>query len=259
MTKIAELIELVKLLRDPNAGDPWILKQNFHSLNALTIEEAYEFADSVEQNDFEAMCDELGDLLLHILLYAQLATEIKQFDLNQIIQKALDKQRRRKLSFANPENITEKEALDQWEKIKKTERTQHPQNYTSALDGIAANLPSINRAIKLQLQAAQVNFDWPDTTPIFEKFTEELAEIQEVLDNDLSKEKLTEEVGDLLFTAINLARKLNVNPDAALRYANNKFEKRFRSVENELKIQGKTPETATLMEMEKIWKRIKYA
>lgn len=178
------LQNLVEELCDPQHGDPWILKQDFKTLIDLTIEEAYELADSVEKGALAEICDELGDLLLHIFLYAKIAEKAGQFNLNDIAKQNIEKQNRRRLYFKNPEKISANEAIAQWEENKRKEREEKSKKTNlSALDGITRSIPSINRALILQSQAARVGFDWPTVEPVFKKLQEEVLEIKAVLES----------------------------------------------------------------------------
>lgn len=259
--RLMALQHFVAQLRDPETGDPWILKQDFKSLIDLTIEEAYELADSVEKNSASEICDELGDLLLHVFLYAKIAEENGKFNLDDIAKQSLEKQKRRKLYFENPEKISAEEAIAQWEENKRKEREQKSTDKNiSALDGITRSIPNLNRALILQSQAARVGFDWPSVDPVLEKLNEEIAELKEVIElapEAQEKDRLIDELGDVLFTCVNIARHLDIHPELALRHANNKFEKRFRCVENELLKRGKKPEQSSLDEMDAIWDEIK--
>ncbi len=253
---LVTLKKLVVKLRDKTTGDPWIIEQDFKSLIPKTLEESYELADSIEKGNYKEVRDELADLLLHIVLYAEMAHEKALFDFNDIAQAALDKQSRRKLEFPDPTQITAQEALLQWEKNKKKEREDLHQN-RSVLDDVSLSLPAIHRSLKLQHQAASVGFDWPDEKPVFEKILEEIDEIKEELQTSNTKENVTDELGDLFFSCVALARHLAIDPELALRHANNKFEKRFRLLEQEVKSRGKKLEDLSLEEMDRIWEQIK--
>lgn len=251
-TLIQELQQLIENLRDPNEGDPWILAQDFQSLAALTVEEAYEFAESAAENDFKAMCDELGDLILHLFLYAQLAKELGQFELPDIIAGTLAKQKRRRLNFKVPSLMSAEEALKKWEENKQTEK-----NPTKGILGqIATNLPSMTRAVKLQSQAATVGFDWDTVEPIYAKIQEEINEFEEAV-NHKDTNHMEEELGDLLFSIVNLARYYEINPDAALQRTNRKFIDRFQQMEIVLQQQGKQMTDCNLSELDEVWELIK--
>lgn len=252
MNKTHELIDallsLVKTLRDSNKGDPWIIAQNFSSLATLTVEEAYEFADSVDNQDFAAMADELGDLILHVFLYAELGSERNQFDINTVITSTLDKQERRKLYYDTPSNISAEEALKRWEQKKSEEKPSD-----CILDNVTKKLPALLRAEKLQAQAATVGFDWPCPEPIYEKISEEVAEFKEAVKNNDSAH-MEDELGDVLFSIVNLARHYKINPESALRKANQKFEKRFRKVEKKV---NNNFEDYSLEQLDQLWDEAK--
>lgn len=250
---ITELQQLIENLRDPNEGDPWILAQDFQSLSNLTVEEAYEFAESTAENNFEAMCDELGDLILHLFLYAQLAKELGQFDLADIIAGTLAKQKRRRLDFKVPSLMSAEEALKKWEENKQAEKNPSK----GILGQIATNLPSMTRAIKLQSQAATVGFDWNTVEPIYAKIDEELNEFKEAVEHD-DKTHMEEELGDLLFAIVNLARHYEINPDSALQRTNRKFINRFQQMEIVLQQQGKQMTDCNLSELDEVWELIKH-
>jgi len=251
-TLMTELQQLMETLRDPIHGDPWILAQDFQSLASLTIEEAYEFAESAAENDFKAMRDELGDLILHLFLYAQLAKELGQFDLMDIIESTLGKQKRRRLNFKVPGLMSAREALKKWEENKQAEKNPAK----GILAQIASNLPSMTRAVKLQSQAATVGFDWGTVQPIYAKIQEEIAEFGEAVNrNDTNH--MEEELGDLLFSVVNLARYYEINPDAALQRTNRKFIARFQQMERLLQQQGKQMTDCNLAELDAVWELIK--
>lgn len=245
---IIQLEELVDNLRDKQKGDPWILAQDFKSLALLTIEEAYEFADSIDHDDFIAMCDELGDILLHVFLYAKIASEKGQFNIHQIIQSALDKQTRRKLNFPTPNKISPEAALKLWEEKKAQEKSTQ-----SIMDNIANAIPALLKAAKLQNKAAQVGFDWPEVEPIYNKISEELQEFKHAVSSK-NFEHMQEELGDVLFSLVNLARHYKINPEAALRSANQKFEGRFRKLE--AKVKNKF-DNVSFEELDSLWNEIK--
>lgn len=252
-----QLQDLVTELRDKEKGCPWILIQTLESLVSLTIEESYELADSIIEGKMSEIKDELSDVLLHIMLYAQLGKELGAFDLEQIAAAAIAKQLRRKPVFQENVARTATEALTQWEENKRKERAEHnPLQTRSVLDCIPQSLPGLQRAIKLQSQAATIGFDWPTAEPIFAKITEEIGELQTEI-NQNNKQKIQEEFGDLLFTVVNLARHLNIDPEFALLCANNKFSKRFQALENLLKSRDKLSGNASLEEMDNLWNQIK--
>src|SRR3954464_10733117 len=210
----------MRRLRDPVSGCEWDREQNFATIAAYTIEEAYEVADAIARNDMGALADELGDLQLQVVFHAQMAEEAGDFTLDDVIERICDKLERR-----HPHIFGDASHSPGWEELKAAERQKSPDS--SALAGVALALPALERAAKLQRRAARTGFDWPDTSGPRAKIDEELAE----LDAENEHPRMLEELGDLLFAVVNLARHLNVEPEAALREANAKFERRFRAIE----------------------------
>jgi ATP diphosphatase len=221
---LERLREIMRRLRDPKTGCEWDMVQTFATIAPYTIEEAYEVADAIARDDMDALADELGDLQLQVVFHAQMAEEAGHFTLEDVIERICDKmERRHPHIFGDAEHG----GHHLWEKIKAEERAAHPDK--SALAGVALALPALERAAKLQRRAARVGFDWPDRSGPRAKSDEELAE----LDGESDHQRLLEELGDLLFAVVNLARHLNIEPEAALREANRKFEQRFRAIEQE--------------------------
>ncbi len=254
---LERLLEIMRRLRDPETGCPWDIEQDFASIAPYTIEEAYEVADAIERGDMADLRDELGDLLLQSVYHAQMAEEAGHFAFQDVVRSISDKMLRRHPHVFGEES-RDKSAAQQtvdWERIKAAERAGKPEA-ASALDGVAAGLPALTRAIKLQNRAARVGFDWPQTAQVVDKITEEAAELVEARDT-LGPEELAEEYGDLLFVMANLARHLDIDPEAALRAANAKFTRRFKGVEALLQEQGKTPEQSGLAEMDTLWDEVK--
>jgi ATP diphosphatase len=217
---LGRLVAIMRRLRDPERGCEWDLKQNFATIAPYTIEEAYEVADAIDRGDMEALEDELGDLQLQVVFHAQMAEELGHFTLDDVIGGICDKLERR-----HPHIFGDSDASPGWDAIKAAERKAKPDE--SALAGIATALPALDRARKLQKRAATTGFDWPDPSGARAKIDEELAE----LDREREQDRRTEELGDLLFAVVNLARHLNIDPEEALRQANRKFERRFRAIE----------------------------
>ena len=216
------LVEIMRRLRDPKTGCEWDTVQTFDTIAPYTIEEAYEVADAIARKDMDALADELGDLQLQVVFHSRMAEEAGHFTLEDVIERICDKmERRHPHIFGNAENG----GHHLWEKIKAEERAANPDK--SALAGVALALPALERAAKLQRRAARVGFDWPDNSGPRAKIDEELAE----LDAESDHPRMLEELGDLLFAVVNLARHLNIEPEAALREANSKFEQRFRAIE----------------------------
>jgi ATP diphosphatase len=238
---MGRLVAIMRRLRDPVSGCEWDREQSFATIAPYTIEEAYEVADAIARDDMDALADELGDLQLQVVFHAQMAEEAGHFTLEDVIGRICDKLERR-----HPHIFGDAEQSPGWEEIKAAERKKSPDD--SALAGVALALPALERAAKLQRRAARVGFDWPDRSGPRAKIDEELAE----LDAESEHHRLLEELGDLLFAVVNFARHLNIEPEAALREANAKFEQRFRVIE-------KAPgfEAMSLESKEDLWQRAK--
>ena len=217
---LERLISIMRRLRDPRTGCEWDREQSFATIAPYTIEEAYEVADAIARDDMDALADELGDLQLQVVFHAQIAEESGHFTLDEVIERIGDKLERR-----HPHIFGDASHSPGWEEMKAAERKKSPDD--SALAGVALALPSLERAAKLQRRAARVGFDWPDRAGPRAKIDEELAE----LDAETDHHRMLDEMGDLLFAVVNLARHLNIEPEAALREANRKFEQRFRMIE----------------------------
>jgi len=255
------LLAVMARLRNPDGGCPWDLEQNFATIVPYTIEEAYEVADAIERRDMAALKDELGDLLLQVVFHAQMAREAGSFDFEAVAAAIAEKMIRRHPHVFGDVSIKTADAQTAaWEDHKENERRAKASaegRAASLLDGVAAGLPALMRAIKLQRRAARVGFDWPNAADVFVKIDEELAEIKSEIDNAGPPERIQDEIGDLLFAVVNLARHLEVDPEAALRHANGKFERRFRQVEDQLAAAGRNPADASLDELEALWQRAK--
>ena len=235
----------MKRLRDPVSGCEWDSVQNFSTIAPYTIEEAYEVADAIAREDMDALADELGDLQLQVVFHAQMAEEAGKFTLDDVIDRICDKmERRHPHIFGDAEHG----GHQLWEIIKAEERGSNPDK--SALAGVALALPALERAAKLQRRAARTGFDWPDASGPRAKIDEELAELEQESDH----QRMLEEMGDLLFAVVNFSRHLNIEPEAALREANRKFEKRFRAIEQEPGFSD-----LTLDEKEELWRQAKLA
>lgn len=252
---MTRLLNIMARLRDPKDGCPWDLQQTFDSIAPHTLEEAYEVADAIEQGDMAALKDELGDLLFQVVFYAQIAREAGQFDFSDIVQAISDKMVRRHPHIFGDARIESAEAQTiAWEATKEQERRAKAKDRApSVLDGVAPALPALTRALKLQKRAGRVGFDWPDAAQVVDKIHEEIAEVQHEIDQGAPHDRLEDEIGDLLFACANLARKLDVDPERALRRGNAKFEQRFHYIERELAKAGRRPEEASLEEMEALW------
>jgi ATP diphosphatase len=242
---LERLIEIMRRLRDPNAGCEWDSVQTFATIAPYTIEEAYEVADAIARDDMDALADELGDLQLQVVFHARMAEEAGLFTLDDVVDRICAKMQRRHPHIFGD---AAEGGHHLWEIIKAEERSKDPDK--SALAGVALALPALERAAKLQRRAARTGFDWPDTSGPKAKIHEELAE----LEAEVEHPRQFEEMGDLLFAVVNLARHLNIEPEAALREANRKFERRFRAIESEPGFGN-----MTLDEMEELWVKAKGA
>jgi ATP diphosphatase len=255
------LIAVMQQLRNAQGGCPWDLEQNFATIAPYTIEEAYEVADAIERQDMAALKDELGDLLLQVVFHAQMAREAGSFDFEAVAGAIAEKMIRRHPHVFGDLAIETAEAQTRaWEDHKESERRAKASaegRAASALEGVAAGLPALMRALKLQRRAARVGFDWPQARDVLLKIDEELTEIKTEMSVGGSAERLQDEVGDLLFAVVNLARHLDVDPEASLRHANAKFERRFRQVEARLSAAGKSATEAGLDALEALWQQVK--
>ncbi len=259
-----KLLEVMEQLRHPRTGCPWDLAQDYASIAPCTIEEAYEVVDAIERGDMDDLCDELGDLLFQVVFYAQIAKEEGRFDFSQVAEQITEKLIRRHPHLFSDSPDGESQVADHratWEQIKAKERrnkgvaTQH----MGALHGVASALPALTRAVKLQKRAADAGFDWPVIEAVLEKVQEELDEVREVLEQDQGAQRMQHEIGDLLQSVTNLSRHAGIDPETALREANQRFERRFASVEAQCIAQGVTPATAGLDALEVMWLRAKLA
>ena len=228
---IDRLLAIMARLRDPDRGCPWDREQNFATIAPYTIEEAYEVADAIERDDMTALKDELGDLLLQVVFHARMAEEARLFAFDDVAQAIADKmERRHPHVFGDAEIASIAAQNEAWEAHKAAER-QASGGAASVLDGVALALPALLRAAKISRRAARIGFDWPDADSVIDKIEEELDEIKDAIDDRAPPAALEEEIGDLLFATANLARKLDIEPETALRRATAKFERRFRRVE----------------------------
>ena len=235
MHKIDQLLQIMSRLRDPDTGCPWDIRQTYSSIAPYTIEEAYEVADAIERNDMTELRDELGDLLFQVVFYSQIAKEEGHFDFNDVTKAISDKMlRRHPHVFADARYDSEDDLHKAWEQEKAEERSQRQAGQDgSELDGVARTLPALIRAEKLQKRAARVGFDWPDVNGAIAKLSEELAEMQTELEHQ-DMNRVQDELGDLLFTVVNVIRMFGMNAEQTLKMANEKFEKRFRATEQRL-------------------------
>lgn len=262
---IAELLAIMARLRDPETGCPWDRQQDFNSIAPYTIEEAYEVVEAIRNNDLAALRQELGDLLFQVVFHAQMAAEAKTFNFADVVQSVIAKMLRRHPHVFGDAKIDDPAAQNKtWEDHKSAERGAAAAGRTAdgggALDdGVGLALPALTRALKLQARAARVGFDWPDTGPVLDKISEEIGELKMAIADDSNPQHVTEEYGDLLFVLVNFARHLSIDPEAALRAANAKFERRFGAIESRLRARGKTPQSSTLAEMDALWNQVKSA
>ena len=253
--QLKELIVTFKTLRDPSNGCAWDREQTFKSIASCSIEEAYEVADAIEREDFTALKAELGDLLFQVVFHAEIANKEGLFDLTDVIAELNDKLiRRHPHVFSSNNAISASESLTIWEDIKAEERKNL--KYDSLMDDVPRNLPSLTRAKKLQKRAARVGFDWPSSKDVMAKIDEELQELKIELEAD-NRENISEEIGDILFTLVNLTRHFDLEPEDIMRKSNLKFENRFRAMEDYAKDNNLALDTMSLEELEEIWQKIK--
>lgn len=267
---IEKLLSIMSMLRDQNFGCPWDLEQDISSLASHTLEEVYEVIDAIEKNDMEGLVDELGDLLFQIVFYAQIANESKVFDFKDVANSINRKLIRRHPhvfpggkveNFGVNAKITSNEVAFNWELIKKGEKRNKAKKEAhsieeSLLDNVPLFSPALERSKKLQKRAAAAGFDWPNLPPVIEKLKEEITELEAAL-GDGDHHQIKSEVGDLLFSVVNVARHVNVDPEMALRSSNARFENRFRWIEDNLKKQHKAVEEVSLSELNKLWDQAK--
>jgi ATP diphosphatase len=252
------LLEIMRRLRHPEKGCPWDIEQDFATIAPYTIEEAYEVADAIEREAWDELRSELGDLLFQSVFHAQMAEEAGHFTFNDVAKAISDKMVSRHPHVFGTEgnDFSADTQVDRWEEVKAAERAAKSE--TRVLDGVAVGLPALLRAMKLQKRAARVGFDWPSTDQVIDKIIEESRELVEARDT-LTQDEVEEEMGDLLFVVANLARHLNVDPEAALRRTNAKFIRRFNAVEDALIAKGSSPEQSNLDEMDALWDAAKLA
>ena len=250
---MARLREIMRRLRDPQTGCPWDIEQSFASIAPYTVEEAHEVADVIARAAWDELPDELGDLLLQVVYHAQMAEEAGLFSFDDVARAISAKMlaRHPHVFGADSRDKSAEQQTRDWERIKAAER-----GTARVLDGITMGLPALTRAVKLQKRAARVGFDWPSTGEVLDKMREEIAELVEARDA-LTAAEVAEEFGDLLFVMANLARHMQVDPEAALRAANAKFTRRFARIEDLLAETGRTPDQSDLAEMDALWNRAK--
>ena len=274
---IEALLAVMAALRTPGTGCPWDLEQSFATIAPYTIEEAYEVADAIERGSLDDLREELGDLLLQVVYHARMAEEQGAFAFADVVEAITAKMvRRHPHVFGTPEQRAAGVTPGFWERIKAEERAAKADpgapaapppaaegakgRAPSVLDGVPVGLPALTRAIKLQDKAARVGFDWPSLAPVLDKLKEEIAELEEAITaagSGATRDHVDEELGDLLFVVANIARHLQLDPEAALRAANAKFSRRFRAIEEKLAAAGRTPSQSTLEEMDRLWDEAK--
>lgn len=255
---ISELLDIMQALRDPQTGCSWDKVQTFRTIAPYTIEEAYEVAEAIARNDMCDLCDELGDLLLQVVYHAQMAKESDQFDFDDVVDAICEKMTRRHPHvFGSDEQL--EEGKQDWEQFKRQERLAKGelQDDTSALANVAEGLPALIRARKLQKKASKVKFDWSNVNDVVKKIKEEVSELEEAINLNQSEAHIEEEVGDVLFSVINLCRHIKVDADVALQKANSKFERRFRRVESLIEEQGEKMSSLNEDQLNRYWEKAK--
>jgi len=257
------LCEVIRKLRDSKTGCPWDIKQDFQSITDCLLEEAYEVIETIENNDMDHLCEELGDLLLQIVFYSQMASEKDLFTFDDVAQRNADKMiERHPHVFGDLSGVnTAEDVLKNWEADKAKKREEKAENKPSepisALDGIPTTLPALTRSLKLQKRAARVGFDWDDPIQVFDKIREEIDELEAEFKENPDKTAQRHEIGDLFFAITNLARHLKIDPETSIRYVNRRFEKRFRYVEKSFFKENRDISDASLDEMEEKWNEAK--
>lgn len=255
MRNIEALLAIMARLRDPERGCPWDLEQNFTTIAPYTLEEAYEVADAIAREDLGALKEELGDLLLQVVFHSQMAAEANSFTFADVVEAISAKMvRRHPHVFADAKIESAEAQSEAWEAHKQREREGRG---GGLLDDVPLALPALSRALKLQKRAASVGFDWRERAPIMDKLAEEIGELNEAIAADASREKLTDELGDILFVCANLARHLGLDPEEALRATNAKFVRRFKQVEEAVARSGRKLGEASLAEMDAAWDEAK--
>ncbi|MCM2397696.1 nucleoside triphosphate pyrophosphohydrolase [Rhizobium sp. S95] len=265
---ISRLIEIMAALRDPKTGCPWDIVQTFETIKPYTVEEAYEVADAIERNDPDDLCEELGDLLLQVVFHARMGEEAGLFSFGDVVEAITRKMiRRHPHVFAVSDADTPESVKAQWDEIKRQEKRERAERRARRgtaehdvkaghLGDVQRSFPALTEALKLQERAAKVGFDWSEPEPILDKIEEEIAELREALAEG-KPEKITDELGDLIFALVNIGRHVDADPEQALRGTNTKFRRRFSYIENSLKENSETLEDATLERMEELWQAAK--
>lgn len=251
--KIDKLLSVMAKLRDPDGGCPWDLEQNFQTIVPYTLEEAYEVADAIERNDMDALKEELGDLLLQVVFHAQMASEAKHFDFNDVVQTLVDK-----LIFRHPHVFGDDAAASSgdvmkiWESRKAEEKAKKQSGPASVLDDVPLALPSLARAQKISRRAAKVGFEWTKTEDVIDKVIEEAEEMRQAIRNN-DRVNMEEELGDLFFVLVNLGRRLDIDCEDAARKSNVKFERRFKGMESEINLKNEDMKKLTLEQWNAYW------
>ncbi|OCJ67754.1 nucleoside triphosphate pyrophosphohydrolase [Agrobacterium tumefaciens] len=264
---ISRLIEIMEALRQPETGCPWDVVQTFETIKPYTIEEAYEVADAIERKDMDDLCEELGDLLLQVVFHARIAEERGEFAFGDVVEAVTSKMiRRHPHVFAVSAANTPDSVKLQWDQIKAEEKRERAERRARRgitedfkagfLGGVQRSQPALTEALKLQEQAARVGFDWSDPAPILDKIEEEIAELREALAEG-KPEKVSDELGDLIFALVNIGRHVKADPEDALRGTNTKFRRRFNHIETSLTEDGETLQEASLERMEDLWQAAK--
>ena len=257
MDNLQKLLDIMEKLRDPNDGCAWDVEQTFETIAPYTIEEAYEVAEAIDNKDMDALKDELGDLMFQAVFHARMAEEEGHFNFADVIDAISDKMIRRHPHVFGDENYRNaEEQTIAWEEQKAKERAAKKQK--SILDGVTVGLPALTRAVKLQKRAARVGFDWPNTSGVIDKLNEEMAELsEELIAIKQDHEKIEEEFGDMMFVYANLARHLKIDPEQALKKANNKFTRRFNKIEQDIENKQSSFDQYSLEELEEFWTKAK--
>ncbi|NTA10053.1 nucleoside triphosphate pyrophosphohydrolase [Agrobacterium tumefaciens] len=264
---ISRLIEIMEALRQPETGCPWDVVQTFETIKPYTIEEAYEVADAIERKDMDDLCEELGDLLLQVVFHARIAEERGEFAFGDVVEAVTSKMiRRHPHVFAVSAANTPDSVKLQWDQIKAEEKRERAERRARRgitedfkagfLGGVQRSQPALTEALKLQEQAARVGFDWSNPAPILDKIEEEIAELREALAEG-KPEKVSDELGDLIFALVNIGRHVKADPEDALRGTNTKFRRRFNHIETSLTENGETLQEASLEIMEDLWQAAK--
>ena len=264
---ISRLIEIMAALRNPQGGCPWDIVQTFETIKPYTIEEAYEVADAIERNDLDDLCDELGDLLLQVVFHARMAEEAGAFAFGDVVEAITAKMiRRHPHVFAVSGAETADDVKLQWDDIKRQEKELRAARRAKSgivedfkaghLGSVQRSFPALTEALKIQERAAKVGFDWSEPEPILDKIEEEIAELREAL-KEGRKNKVADELGDLIFAVVNIGRHVKADPEQALRGTNTKFRRRFHHIETELAANGENLDDATLERMEALWQAAK--